>query len=358
MARMNRKRSRPDLRPPEPDASLLRRIYRTAVLARLIDERLWLLSRQGRVSFVITPRGHEVAQAASAAGMRRGLDSAWPYYRDMAVGLALGVTPYEIFLGALGRSSDPHSGGRQLTAHMSSRQFRIGSISSAIAGQVPHAVGAGYAAVVQGVDSVAFCWMGEGATSAGQTHEAMNLAATRRFPVVFLVENNGLAISVPQSLQMPIQSVAVRGVGYAMPGVSVDGSDVSAVYAATVEARDRASRGDGPSLIELRVSRIAPHSSQDDDSYRDAAQKAAAASEDPIRRLRSALLDTGLITEEDDVYLVAELRQHVLADEDRALAQPEPDATRARRWLFVGAKALGEDARQSSALTGKSVFDE
>ena len=339
-------------------SGLLKRIYRTAVLTRIVDERLWVLSRQGSVSFVITPRGHEVAQAASAAAIRRGLDSAWPYYRDMAVGFALGVTPYEIFLGALGRAVDPHSGGRQLTAHMSSRQLQIGSISSAIAGQVPHAVGAAYASVVRGIDSVAFCWMGEGATSAGQTHEAMNLAATRRFPVVFLVENNGLAISVPQALQMPIKSAAVRGVGYEMPGVSIDGSDALAVYAATTDARERARQGRGPSLIELRVVRITPHSSQDDDSYRTDAERSAAASEDPIVRLKAALLHAGLMTEDEDAELTSHLRQTVQDDENRALAQPHPEPSRARRWLFVGDDPLDENVRSDSAISGMSVFDD
>ena len=337
---------------------LLLRIYRTALLSRIVDERLWILSRQDRVSFVITPRGHEVAQAASAAAMRRGLDSAWPYYRDLAVGFALGVTPYEIFLGALGRGLDPHSGGRQLTAHMSSRQLNIGSVSSAIASQVPHAVGAGYAALVREVDSVAFCWMGEGATSAGQTHEAMNLAAIRRLPVLFLVENNGLAISVPQTLQMPIQSVAARGAAYNMPAASIDGSDALAVYNTVIEARERARRGAGPSLIELRVVRISPHSSQDDDSYRTDSERLAASAQDPIVALRTALVAAGLMTRDEDASLTSHLTRIVRIDEDRALMQPDPMPSRARRWLFVGEQPLDEGARNDSAVTGMSVFDD
>src|SRR5579864_6865233 len=130
----------------EIDNQLLLRIYRVVLATRAVDERLWILSRQGRVSFVLTARGHEVAQVASVAAMRRGHDSAWPYYRDMGVGLALGVSPYEVFLGALARADDPHSGGRQLTAHLSSPSLRIGSISSEVAAHIPHAVGAAYAA--------------------------------------------------------------------------------------------------------------------------------------------------------------------------------------------------------------------
>jgi TPP-dependent pyruvate/acetoin dehydrogenase alpha subunit len=321
--------------PPAPDGLLLR-IYRVAVLTRAVDHQLWLLARQGRAGFVLTARGHEVAQVASAAALRRGCDSAWPYYRDMGVGLALGVTPYEILLGALARAADPHSGGRQLTMHLSSRALRIGSISSAIAAHLPHAVGAAYAARLRGEDSVAVCWFGDGACSEGAAHEAMNLAAVHRLAVVFVCENNGLAISVPLRLQMPVERVSDRAPAYAMPGVSVDGTDAEAVHAAACAAVARARRGEGPSLLELRVPRITPHSSQDDDAYRTDEQRAAAAAADPLPRLRETLLERNLLTVEEDERLVRTTRERVIADEDLALAQPPPSPERARRWLLAG----------------------
>ena len=111
---------------------VLARVYDVALVTRAVDERLWILTRQGRAGFVLTARGHEIAQIASAVAMRVGVDSAWLYYRDLGVGLALGVTPYELFLGALARADDPHSGGRQLTAHLSSPELRIGSVSSEV----------------------------------------------------------------------------------------------------------------------------------------------------------------------------------------------------------------------------------
>jgi 2-oxoisovalerate dehydrogenase E1 component alpha subunit len=316
--------------------TLLRRIYRVSVLTRLVDERLWILARQGRAGFVLTARGHEVAQVASTAAMRRGHDSAWPYYRDMGVGLALGVTPYEILLGALARAADPHSGGRQLTMHLSSPSLRIGSISSGIAAHLPHAVGAAYAARVRGDDSVAVCWFGDGAASEGATHEAMNLAAVHRLPVVFICENNGIAISVPLALQMPVERVSDRAAAYAMPGVSVDGTDAEAVYAVSRTAVERARGGEGPSLLELRVPRITPHSSQDDDAYRTDEQRAAAAAADPLPRLRETLVERGLLSLDDDERMVREAREQVVADEDLALAMPEPPPERARRWLHAG----------------------
>jgi 2-oxoisovalerate dehydrogenase E1 component alpha subunit len=315
---------------------LLVRAYRVALITRLVDERLWMLSRQGRSSFVLTARGHEVAQVASTAPMRLGHDSAWPYYRDMGVALAMGVTPYEIFLGAMGRADDPHTGGRQLTMHLSSPERKLGSISSAIAAHLPHAVGAAYAAWVREEDSVALCWFGDGATSEGATHEAMNLAAIHRLPVVFICENNGLAISVPLSLQMAIESVAERAAAYGMPGVRVDGTDALAVYRATAGAVLRARQGEGPTLIEATVARIVPHSSQDDDAYRTPEEKAAAAASDPLPRLRGELFQRGLLGEREEAALGARLKELVIADADRAWAREEPEPSRARRWLFAG----------------------
>jgi 2-oxoisovalerate dehydrogenase E1 component alpha subunit len=329
-----------------------------AVLTRALDHQLWLLSRQGRAGFVLTARGHEVAQVASAAAMRRGHDSAWPYYRDMGVGLALGVTPYEILLGALARGADPHSGGRQLTMHLSSPSLRIGSISSAIAAHIPHAVGAAYAARVQGEDSVAVCWFGDGAASEGATHEAMNLAAVHRLPVVFVCENNRLAISVPLALQMPVERVSDRAAAYAMPGVSVDGTDAEGVYLAARAAVDRARAGGGPSLVELRVPRITPHSSQDDDAYRTDEQRAAAAADDPLPRLRETLIERGLLTAGEDERMAGEAREQVVADEDLALTMPEPPPERARRWLHAGDPPHGGAALPARYAGWTGVFDD
>ena len=316
-------------------ADLLLRSYRLASLPRAVDERLGVLSRQGRAGFVLTARGHEVAQVLSALALRVGSDSAWLYYRDLGVGLTLGVTPYEIFLGALAKAGDPHSGGRQLTAHFSSRELRIGSVSSAVAAHVPHAVGAAYAARVLGEDSVAVCWFGDGASSEGATHEAMNIAAVHRLPVVFICENNGYAISVPESMQMAAP-VSKRAAGYGMPGTTLDGTDADAVYDAAVAVVERARTGHGPSLLELCVPRLVPHSSQDDDRYRSDADRAAAAARDPLTRLRARLVDEGVA---DTVALDAEdemLREQVRAQADRALAAPDPEPARARRWMYAG----------------------
>jgi len=310
------------------------RLHHLATLTRAVDERLWVLSRQGRAGFVLTARGHETAQIASASALRVGVDSAWCYYRDLGVGLTLGVTPYEIFLGALARATDPHSGGRQLTSHFSSRELRIGSISSEVGGHLPHAVGAAYAARVLGEDSVAVCWFGDGASSEGATHEAMNVAGVHRLPVVFICENNGLAISVPESLQMAAP-VAARAAGYGMPGETVDGTNAQAVRATTEAAVARARAGDGPSLLELVVPRLVPHSSQDDEAYRTDAEREAAARRDPLVRLRSALVASGIFDDDGIQREKDAVDALVRGDLDRALAEPEPDPSRAREWLYA-----------------------
>jgi 2-oxoisovalerate dehydrogenase E1 component alpha subunit len=285
---------------------------------------------------VLTGRGHEIAQVASAAALQQGHDSAWPYYRDLGVGLALGVSPYEVFLGALARADDPHTGGRQLTAHFSSPSLRIGSISSEVAAHVPHAVGAAYAARVRGDDAVAVCWFGDGAASEGATHEAMNLAAVHQLPVVFVCENNGWAISVPTRLQFPIESVAQRAQAYGISGATIDGSDAPAVFEASRQAVEAARSGNGPSLLEFRVSRMTPHSSQDDDSYRSPDEVEAAVSADPLPRLRTTLIGRGVLTEQSAADLEASITAAVLRDQERAMAQPEPEPARARQWLYAG----------------------
>jgi 2-oxoisovalerate dehydrogenase E1 component alpha subunit len=205
-----------------------------------------------------------------------------------------------------------------------------------VAGGLTHAVGAAYAARVLGEDSVALAYFGEGATSAGQTHEAMNFAGIHRLPVVFFCENNGYAISVPQRLQMPIASVADRAAAYAMRGVSIDGTDALAVFQVTRDAVARARRGDGPTLIEARVPRMTPHSSQDDDAYRDEAERRAAMAADPLPRLQRELVERGVLTDQQAQAEADRIRALVIDDEQRALEQPEPEPERARRWLFAG----------------------
>jgi 2-oxoisovalerate dehydrogenase E1 component alpha subunit len=338
------------------DPTLARRALRVVLTTRAVDERFWILARQGRAGFVLTPRGHEVAQVLSVAAMRRGLDWAWPYYRDLGVGLALGVTPYELFLTALARADDPHSGGRQLSSHLSSPSLRIGSVSSEVAAHVPHAVGTAYASWVRRDDAVSVCWLGDGATSEGAVHEAMNLAGVHDLPVVFVCENNGWAISVPAHRQLAVPRFADRAAAYGMPGVTVDGCDAGAVLDAMRAAITRARRRDGPSVVEVLVPRITPHSSQDDDGYRTEADVAAAAALDPVARLRSELVAARVVTEGEVELLDDRIRAAVAAAAQRAVDAPEPHADRARRWLYAGDEPHGYRTELDAAPPPPGVF--
>jgi 2-oxoisovalerate dehydrogenase E1 component alpha subunit len=274
----------------------LRSMYRTMVTARLVDEASFRLNRQGKAPFVVPVSGHEGCQVGTAWPLRRGQDIWVPYYRDTAVVLVAGMTPYEIFLGLFAKADDPSSGGRQMPSHWGSRRLGIISHSSVIATQIPQAAGIAYAARYRGEDAVVGSWFGEGATSEGAWHEGLNFAGIHRLPVIFVCENNHYAISVAQSKQMAIDNVADRAAGYGFPGVVVDGNDVLACYAAMKTAVERAKAGEGPTLIEAKTYRYFPHTSDDDDrSYRSREEVEEAKSHDPVQRFAETLKDAGVL---------------------------------------------------------------
>src|SRR5204863_2442969 len=211
-------------------------MYRTMVTARLCDEAQFRLNRQGKAPFVVPVSGHEGCQVGTAWPLRREHDVFLPYYRDMAVCLVAGLTPYDVFLGGFGKRDDPSSGGRQMPAHWGSSKRNVISGSSPIATQIPHAAGVAYAIKYRNEDAVAACWFGDGATSEGDWHEGLNFSGIHKLPVVWVCENNLYAISVPLSKQMAVQKVSDRAESYGFPGVSVDGNDVLACYEAMTKA--------------------------------------------------------------------------------------------------------------------------
>jgi 2-oxoisovalerate dehydrogenase E1 component alpha subunit len=308
------------------DAATLREMYRRMLLSRAIDLKAWTLSRQGRAHFVITSRGHEAAEVASAFALERGRDWVLPYYRSLALVVGVGMTAREIFLSIFARAEDPSSGGRQLAMHFSHPKWRIISGSSVVSTQIPHAAGLALAAKLSGEKSVAVAYFGEAGSSKGDFHEGLNFAAVHRLPAIFFCENNGYAISVPQSKQMAIQDVSIRAEGYGMLGVTVDGNDPIAVYEATRAARDRAIAGDGPTLIEAKVYRFTPHSSDDDDRmYRSRDEVADALARDPIPAFGRRLQALGLVDEAEDGRLQDAIVAEVDAAVDSADASPTPD---------------------------------
>ena len=233
----------------EPSAATLTGMYYHMALARGLDARIWNLSRQGAIPFAVSGRGQEAAQVGLGAALRPGRDYAYPYYRDVALVLQLGVTAEEIMLAAFGRRADPSSSGRQMPHHFSHRRWRIVSGSSPVGTQIPQAAGTALACRLQGEDAVVLVTFGEGASSEGDFHEGLNFAAIHALPVVFVCENNGYAISVPERLQIAPPGLVARAAGYGMPGVAVDGTDPEATYRATCAAVARARAGEGPSLL-------------------------------------------------------------------------------------------------------------
>ena len=310
------------------DDQTLVKMYRQMVLCRTLDERIWLLNRQGKAAIVASAQGHEAGQIGSAWALRRGQDQFYIYYRDLAVLLTLGMTPKEIMLGFLAKDGEPLSGARQFPTHGAHPKYGIVNLSNVVATQIPQAVGAGLASKMRGEDTVTIVYFGEGAASMGDCHEGMNFACIHKLPVIFFCENNRYAISVPVSKQMAVDSVASRADGYGMPGVVVDGCDIVAVYEATCEAARRARAGAGPTLIEAMVERYLPHTSDDDDRrYRPREEIEEAKKRDPLKILKQQLTNLRALTEEMDKELHDVARGEVDEATDFAEATPYPGTT-------------------------------
>ena len=276
-------------------------MYRQMVLCRTLDERIWMLNRQGKAAIMASAQGHEAGQIGSVWALRTGRDLFYIYYRDLAVLLTLGMTPREVMLGFLAKSGEPLSGARQFPTHGAYPKHGIVNLSNVVATQIPQAVGAALAAKMRGEDTVVITYFGDGAASVGDCHEGMNFAAVHKLPVVFFCENNKYAISVPLSKQMAVDSIASRAEGYGMPGIVIDGCDIASAYEATAEAAKRARSGEGPTLIEANVERYLPHTSDDDDSrYRAREEIEKARERDPLKILNGQLRTLGLLTTDDD----------------------------------------------------------
>jgi 2-oxoisovalerate dehydrogenase E1 component subunit alpha len=214
-------------------------MYRLMLVARFCDERQWALNRQGKAPFVVPVSGHEGAQVGSGWAFERGKDVLCPYYRDMALVLVAGFSPKDVFAGLFGKSDDPSSGGRQMPAHWGSKNRNIITGSSPIATQVLHAAGIAYSKKLKRQDAVVGTWFGEGGTSEGDWHGAMNFAGIHKLPVVFICENNQYAISVHESKQVAGR-VYKRAEAYGFPGTEGDGNDVLECYRLTRQAVERA----------------------------------------------------------------------------------------------------------------------
>lgn len=312
-------------------------MYRSMVLARFVDERMWLLNRSGKIPFVISCQGQEAAQAGMGFALRPGIDYIAPYYRDLCLVLIYGHTAKTELLSAFGKPEDPNSGGRQMPGHFGNRKLRILSGSSPVGTQIPHAVGTALAAKIKGEQSVSLVTFGEGTSNQGEFHEAANFAGVHKLPVIFVCENNRYAISVPESKQLACANVADRAIGYGMEGVIVDGMDPIATYKAVKAAVDKALAGGGPTLIEAKTYRLVPHSSDDDDrAYRSREEVAEYKRNDPILKFKGYLIESGLLTEEKDEALRKELQAEVNEATAYAEAAPHADPATLADHVYAG----------------------
>ncbi|MEU9009305.1 pyruvate dehydrogenase (acetyl-transferring) E1 component subunit alpha [Streptomyces sp. NPDC048479] len=297
------------------DPELLLRLYAQLVRGRRYNVQATALTKQGRLAVYPSSTGQEACEVAAALALEER-DWLFPSYRDTLAAVARGLDPVQALTLLRG---DWHTG-------YDPREHRIAPLCTPLATQLPHAVGLAHAARLKGDDVVALAMVGDGGTSEGDFHEALNFAAVWRAPVVFLVQNNGFAISVPLAKQTAAPSLAHKAVGYGMPGRLVDGNDAAAVHEVLGEAVARARRGGGPTLIEAVTYRIDAHTNADDATrYRGESEVETWRAHDPIRLLERELTERGLL-DEDGIRAAAEAAETMAADlRERMNADPVLD---------------------------------
>ncbi|MGP4115097.1 pyruvate dehydrogenase (acetyl-transferring) E1 component subunit alpha [Streptomyces sp. 4N509B] len=299
----------------EPPAELLREAFRRMVVGRRLDAQATALTKQGRLAVYPSSRGQEACQIGSVLALREE-DWLFPTYRDTVAVMARGVDPVEALTLLRG---DWHCGYDPLAT-------RVAPQCTPLATQAPHAVGLADALRRRGEGGVVMVLVGDGGTSEGDFHEALNFAAVFHAPVVFLVQNNGYAISVPLARQTAAPALAYKGVGYGVPSEQVDGNDLVAVVSVLTAAVEHARAGRGPFLVEAHTYRMEPHTNADDATrYRDEAEVKRWSAADPLHRLEAHLRGRGLITDEDVASAREEAERRAAGLRARMNAEDTPD---------------------------------
>ena len=305
---------------------LTRGLYRDMRTARDLDTEAIALQRQGVFPAYVSVRGHEAAQVGGASALDPTRDFVFPTYREMAAALAYGVE----MVGYMATHRALWHGG--LYDVMESR---FGAINAVVGGPVPHAVGWAIGERLRGGEGVAMAYFGDGASSEGDVHEAMNFAGIFTAPVIFFCQNNQWALSVPNHRQVAGGSIAARAQGYGIEGVLVDGNDVGAVHTATAKAVQRAREGGGPTVIEALTYRVEPHSTSDDPGrYRNEGEAALWLERDPLTLLRAALIEAGHAAEADLDRIDAEAAERAEEIRDGVAEAPEPHGSELFTHVF------------------------
>lgn len=323
-------------------------MYRLIYLSRKLDDAEITLKRQQRIYFQISGAGHEAVLVAAGKVLRPGYDWFYPYYRDRALCLTLGMTPTEVLAEAVGSSEDPNSGGRQMPAHWGHKELNIVSQSSCTGTQMLQAAGAAQVGKIMASlkelkdngeyhdDEVIYVSIGDGATSQGEFWEAVNTAATNKLPVLFMVEDNGYAISVPVSVQTAGGSISKATSGFENLFITeFDGCDPIESYAKITEAVDYIRAGKGPALTHAHVVRPYSHSMSDQESdYKPESEREEEARRDPVNSFAKFLVDEGILSEAEVEALRQDVEAEVRAAVDEALALPTPAPETALDYVY------------------------
>jgi TPP-dependent pyruvate/acetoin dehydrogenase alpha subunit len=309
-------------------------LYHYMRLTRMVEGRLGNLYRQGKVVGGLYSSLGQEATAVGSAYALEPQDVMGPLIRNLGSMLVRGVQPREVMMQYMAKSDSP-TGGKDGNTHFGDLKRGLVAPISMLGALIPVMAGVALAGKMQGKDLVALTYIGDGGTSTGDFHEGLNLAAVLGVPFVLIAENNGWAYSTPTSRQMRIRSIATRAAAYGIPGETVDGNDVLAVYEVTKKAVERARAGGGPTLIESRTFRMKGHAEHDDAGYVPKEQFEEWRQKDPIERFERHLLANGLATEEDLKAIVAKIDAQLNQEVDSALASPMPPAERAFEGVYA-----------------------
>ncbi|MBI2184186.1 MAG: pyruvate dehydrogenase (acetyl-transferring) E1 component subunit alpha [Thaumarchaeota archaeon] len=308
---------------PDLPQSELHKLYRTMVYTRAFDNRMIAMQRQGRMSFYAPCVGEEAAHIGSAYALKPE-DWLFPQYREQGAMILRGISLEQLVSSLLGNRNDANK-GRSFANAWGDRSLNIVHSSAPVGTQIPLAVGAAMAAKLRGDKTVTLAYFGDGATSSGYFHVALNFASVFKAPTIFFCKNNQYAVSVPIHRQLASKNVAVKAAAYGMEGVQVDGNDILAVYCVTKEAEERARSGGGPTLIEAITYRMGAHSTADDPTrYRRQEEVESWKKKDPIKRFRLYLENRGLWGEKEESDLWTEAENMVSEAVRRAEAAPLP----------------------------------
>lgn len=332
---------------------------RLMYLSRQIDHKIMNLIKQGKAFFHIAGGGHEAVQIAFGLNMQKKVDWAFPYYRDLGFMIGLGIKPDEIFLQALAKETDLMTGGRQMPCHWASKEFNVPTQSSPTGSQFLQAVGVALANKRKGINSVVYVSSGEGTTSQGEFHEAINWASREKLPVVFVIQNNNWAISVPVENQSGGKNNSVLEMmkGYDnLLRLNLDGTDFLAANAVAQSAFKHARMGKGPALIEAKVVRLFSHSSSDDQKkYRSKESLEEDLKKDPIDYFSNLLIKKGVLTDLAFTELKKEVDAHISDSADWALKQPDPKAETAELYVYDESGKKEKLEYNKSEKSGSSI---